>query len=354
MISITRHIEYLITCHDCVIVPGWGAFIANSVPSRIVSDSSGVSTIFPPTRTLSFNPGINHNDGLLVTSIMRREGVSYEIALQEIERQVSTLRRQLEQENEIAIPLLGSFTLNRESWTPVFSPADSTIASVGYYGLPRIHPSILPVVNEISETTGYEDTDTENYSVSESITENLHDGNRWILPPFVRKAVRVAASVVLLVGLGVVLTTPITVDRSGSNFASVDPSAAIPKVSGPKPAKPAPVYSAHSIPANAELVIALPSEELSETETNTEIPGIQTEIESTSHYYLIVASLESRRRADKFLELANDPNLQILNEDGRYRIYAAIGNSVEEASKLKDNDEFSFNYPDAWVYHLKK
>jgi hypothetical protein len=62
MYSITRHIEYLVSRHDCVVVPGWGAFIAQYEPARIDAESG---LIVPPSRAISFNQSVMHNDGLL-------------------------------------------------------------------------------------------------------------------------------------------------------------------------------------------------------------------------------------------------------------------------------------------------
>ena len=72
MISIVQHIEYLMMYNDCVVVPGWGALIANYAPSQLQGD-----TMLKPRRSIGFNPSITHNDGLLATSIARRHGISY-------------------------------------------------------------------------------------------------------------------------------------------------------------------------------------------------------------------------------------------------------------------------------------
>ena len=72
MFSITEHIEYLMTRHDCVAIPGWGAFIANYNIARYDEEREVMEH---PCRTLGFNAGVDHNDGLLVNSIMRSASV---------------------------------------------------------------------------------------------------------------------------------------------------------------------------------------------------------------------------------------------------------------------------------------
>lgn len=65
MFSIIEHIEYLMTRHDCVTVPGWGAFIAN----YSIAEYDAVHEVFTrPCRTIGFNASVSHNDGLLVQS----------------------------------------------------------------------------------------------------------------------------------------------------------------------------------------------------------------------------------------------------------------------------------------------
>ena len=77
MISIVEHIEYLIARHDCVVVPGWGAFIAQYEASSV----SALGRWQNPGRQISFNSALSYNDGLLASSIMQREQCAYEIAM---------------------------------------------------------------------------------------------------------------------------------------------------------------------------------------------------------------------------------------------------------------------------------
>ena len=74
MISVLDHIEYLTHKHDCVIVPGFGAFISRN---SCVKYNGMISAI---NRNISFNASVDYNDGLLISSLMRREQISDEIA----------------------------------------------------------------------------------------------------------------------------------------------------------------------------------------------------------------------------------------------------------------------------------
>ena len=109
--SITRHIEYLILRHDCVIVPELGAFIAQYSPARI-DEATGV--IMPPSRSISFNGEVAHNDGLLAASIARASSTTFDRALASIADQVAALKSQIDNGGEFAVGRLGILRGNAE------------------------------------------------------------------------------------------------------------------------------------------------------------------------------------------------------------------------------------------------
>ena len=75
-----QHIEYLLTRHDCVVVPGWGAWIVQSVSAVVAGNAAPL----PPRRWLSFNASLSHNDGMLAHSLMRAKGCGYDEAMAQI------------------------------------------------------------------------------------------------------------------------------------------------------------------------------------------------------------------------------------------------------------------------------
>ncbi len=59
VIELERHIEILLLSNDCVIVPGFGGFMAHHVDARY----DGRDNMFlPPLRTIGFNPQLTMND----------------------------------------------------------------------------------------------------------------------------------------------------------------------------------------------------------------------------------------------------------------------------------------------------
>ena len=53
MIELAQHIETLLLENDCVIVPGFGGFVAHYSPATRVKEEN---IFLPPTRTIGFNP----------------------------------------------------------------------------------------------------------------------------------------------------------------------------------------------------------------------------------------------------------------------------------------------------------
>ena len=132
MNSVISHIEYLLTCHDCVVVPGLGGFVLQHQSASF--DKFG--NIRPPHKNISFNSGLSHNDGLLAGSIMDDYAISYNESVALITDFVLSLKGCLSSDSEYTFGSIGSFRLNEEGRF-VFSPKDkfSDISNYGFSSL---------------------------------------------------------------------------------------------------------------------------------------------------------------------------------------------------------------------------
>ena len=74
MIELAQHIETLLLENDCVIVPGFGGFVAHYSPATRIKEEN---IFLPPTRTIGFNPQLKLNDGVLVQSYMSAYDTSF-------------------------------------------------------------------------------------------------------------------------------------------------------------------------------------------------------------------------------------------------------------------------------------
>lgn len=131
MIEINRHIEILLLSNDCVIVPGFGGFMAHHVDARY----DGRDNMFlPPLRTVGFNPQLTMNDSLLALSYVETYDISYPEALRRIEDEVVEIRQSLENEGKFEIENIGMLFLN-EDGNISFEPCEAGILTPAFYGL---------------------------------------------------------------------------------------------------------------------------------------------------------------------------------------------------------------------------
>lgn len=147
MTSLVLHIEYLLLRHDCVIIPGLGAFVSEYVPASI-NNANG--TITPPLRKISFNPAISQNDGILTASISRKEKITADEALKILQSQLHDIEACLRTVGEYNVGNLGRFVLNEETREVEFIPRASSMRRAMLCGNPvvRLHEKAGDSANE--------------------------------------------------------------------------------------------------------------------------------------------------------------------------------------------------------------
>lgn len=131
MKDLARHIEWLLHDNDCVILPGFGGFIARVVPAYYVSTEN---LYYPPSRSISFNTSITMNDGLLAQSYMRSYNIDYAQATYLVDMAIEKLRDTLDEEGYVTIPHIG--TIKQDIYQSIQFIAESTgISSSHHFGL---------------------------------------------------------------------------------------------------------------------------------------------------------------------------------------------------------------------------
>ena len=128
--QLSPYIKDLLYRYECVIIPGFGAFLANYTSASIDADSS---TFYPPGKTISFNRQLQTNDGLLANYVASVEGTSYELALQKIRNFTGSLSLKLSKGERITLDTIGDFSLtpeNKVQFLP-FGTENFNIASFG-------------------------------------------------------------------------------------------------------------------------------------------------------------------------------------------------------------------------------
>lgn len=139
MNELAKHIEILLLDNDCVIVPGFGGFMAHHVCAEYSDEER---RFIPPFRTIGFNPQLQINDSLLAQSFVEAYDISYPEALRRIEANVNELNQQLHNTGSFELEDIGTISINEDS-NLIFEPCVSGILTPSYYALTAV--DILPL-----------------------------------------------------------------------------------------------------------------------------------------------------------------------------------------------------------------
>lgn len=331
--------------HDCVIVPGWGALIAQYSES-FYNEDAGI--INKPQRKVGFNSSVNHNDGLLAQSIVRREGITYDEAMRFIADSVTTFKQQLNADGEVSLGRLGFF--HNCDGQPDFIPFFHESCNDEYFGLRSINFKTLAQMRE-------EQFAAEDQAEAEAAAAIIEKPQQR---SWARRAMQIAASVVLLLALVPVLTTPI-MREDNKDLAGIN----LPQMQ--RPAEASTIVNWDSV--NVDLAIALPDQAFDDKHSHRHHSKVEEEeinnqndieiddkkediLEGTSgsgRYYLVVSSLVTNKQVSDYM--ASHKNLKgkmhVLKRGNKLRIYVARDNDPSRLMKAKQY--LPEEYSDAWV-----
>lgn len=150
MTELERHIAKLLLYNDCVIVPGFGGFMAH----HIAASYDEKNHIFlPPTRTVGFNPRLTMNDSVLAQDYVSCYDLSYPEALKRIESEVDEFRQMILGEDG-GHELCGIGRLYAlENGEYDFIPNDNGITTPATYGFQTFELDPLPAAESAPEST---------------------------------------------------------------------------------------------------------------------------------------------------------------------------------------------------------
>ena len=196
------HIEYLLSRHDCVIVPGLGAFIATETEA-IIDFEAGI--ILPRRREISFNSSVVTDDGLLSHSIAKREGLTYEDARRITANLAERMAHDLEEEGEVTLGLIGRLVKDSEGLVS-FQPRRSSVISDIMPEL-KLPERLMPTSDiDAQEKTSFEDS-------YEDGMRTIHvRADRYVFTVS-KRAVHAAAMLIAILTVGLSLLIPINHDN---------------------------------------------------------------------------------------------------------------------------------------------
>ena len=334
VISILRHIEYLLSNNDCVIVPGLGAFLATWKDAEFSESSGAFTGCF---RQFTFNSGLKVSDGLLITSLAREKALTYEEASRLVEKEVNVILAELNENGEFSFGRVGRLEL-------------SIMGELSF--IPASTDTISPLMNwmtdvYVSDFSGEGEKHEFKRKLSREETGKLRQ-QKWT--NFWRTAVGII--IVLLIGL--TISTPLSFDKI-TYTASMVPPVKIPTEKS---------LMEENVTDNiepVEITEAVVTENREETKTlynheekKEEVSSQPTEIrfDNSDSFILVVASLATREAAEQFLldyTYKFDYPLGIMEAGDKYRVYAATGSSGTEVMKYANAPEIKKHFKDAWV-----
>ena len=126
-----HYIAQLLYRYQCVTVPGFGAFLTEIQPAQLVESTN---TFYPPKKVISYNSNLKNNDGLLANHISQAEKIGYEIAVQNISKEVSLWKNALLNQQNIILNGVGTLHLNT-SGTLSFEASSQVNFNTASFGL---------------------------------------------------------------------------------------------------------------------------------------------------------------------------------------------------------------------------
>ena len=365
--QLERHIEILLLSNDCVMVPGLGGFMTHHVCSTY---SENDHQMFPPLRTLGFNPKLKDNDNLLAQSYVEALDISYPEAMQRIEDEVGELRERLNNDGKYVLNDIGTLTVNDEG-NIEFTPIKAGLLTPELYALDSVSVKMLSELpsmkvanakNSESEEAKAPviDINTQNNNKEVQVVEDDNDDSIKVKISLIRN---IAAVAIALIGF-FLFTSPLANGNYKMNMSNLNTDLLyqiMPKTmvtEGVNDAKP--VIAESNVPAEkvdeATTANVSPVEEkqvvVEKEVNNKELNAVP----SKKTYSLVLASHFSKANGDAFLEAIHKDGFTIAkivevknNRKILYGEYDSEAKAYEELNKLHSNKFFK----QAWVIEVK-
>ncbi len=339
MENLSLHIEYLLLRHDCVIVPGIGAFINIYHPPFFDKETG---CIMPPKREIRFNPALRSDDGLLANSFARKMEVPYREGSEMLARTLTHLGNLLVRENEVTIGRLG--VIKRESEGNIrFYPLKTIERSsldLGLVAAPFVQPS--PHVEAFSQESSLLHHEMQPKEVVSSELNNMPDEkenarnkrlekmnfDRNYYIPVNKIFTKVCAALLIFVVFALAwYNSPLTLQK-GEERASVLP---IDKV----------IDTAVQNSKNEK--------NFQERSNASAVSPIQ---ENEENYYLIVATCKSLEEAMRFINKNSYKGyeMEILESGNLLRVSARQSSDRNELIETMRSPEFKQSFAKSWIW----
>lgn len=356
MIELDRHIEILLLCNDCVIVPGLGGFMAHHVTARYDEEDN---MFFPPLRTLGFNPQLKLNDSLLAQSYIEAYDISYPEAIRRIEEEVNELKQHLYNEGSYELNDIGTLSLNDDG-KYVFEPCEAGILTPDLYGLSSfeikkevapapVRPGQKQSPMQIQTKASESETEKSDEHDTRPIDNNDDDSTIKIKIAWIRNAASIAAAIIAFF----FITTPIS-NSTGNH--TINNGLQTANVLNIPTEKSEPAEDSVAAKIKETFIVKKDSSITKEKLQNATNIDATRKIEQEIGYCIVMASHVTRQNAEAYVkELHNNgydkAHVYIHNKIVRV-VYGNYTNETDAYSTLKDMRGNKY-FEQSWVYRKK-
>lgn len=338
VIDFERHITKLLLSNDCVIVPGFGGFMAHHMEARYDAESH---LFYPPHRTLGFNPQLTMNDSLLVQSFIEVYDISYPEALTRIEEDVNELKHILDTEGEYEMSGLGTLVLNREGKYE-FTPCEAGILTPNLYALSTFEiakTATEPVAEPSTKVVSLPicDTPAEIVSDKEGKVVSIEEASKRTAPLWLLRDI--AAVCIILIA---VILIPKPTNNKATNLANAEVNTTLLTKIMPKDITTGEPQSLEVCPKTADTEEALAAPD-------------KTKEATTPTYTVVLASRVSKAGAEQWVKKLHAEGLtdaEVLIGFGYTKVvygkYASYTDAHKMLQHLNKNEELS----NSWIMNL--
>lgn len=361
MIELAQHIETLLLENDCVIIPGFGGFVAYYTSATQVKEEN---LFLPPVRTIGFNPQLKLNDGVLVQSYMAVYDTNFSDASRMVEKAAVELFTILHEEGQVDLENIGEIHYTVHD-TYEFIPYNYKVTTPYLYGLDSFEMRELEVMNHSLEN---EQVPAEKEKEKKSYEIRI---NRSLL----HNAVAMVAVVILFFAFSIpientyvkknnyaqllpaelfeqiqnqsVTTAPINIEKAVSKTSDV--------MKSPRPITVKEVKVDHPTAMVTPITtskLLTEKDQMNEPETISSSSSKNVQLTNQGKYHIIVAGGIGLKVAEAMvsqLKLKGFPEAKVLKNEQKVRVCIFSCNTREEATKqmliLRENHD----YQNAWL-----
>ena len=164
--DLVKEIEQLLYFHECVTIPDFGSFLVSKTKAKVDFKKG---KFLSPKRKISFNALIKQNDGVLAKYISSNLNISYQNALEVIDKRIKKWSENIKVDTLI-FKNIGEFYLNTENKI-CFQAYNTKNFSYNFFGLEDFRR--LPINESDLNTIINKETNTKNIIMDNDKKENL-------------------------------------------------------------------------------------------------------------------------------------------------------------------------------------